>query len=69
MGAMTLYCMHQLLRCHDYYRYQLVYKIQKKIIIVSFSTSRDKCDFGDVMRYTLGTCRWRFVHRSAKLGK
>jgi len=34
-----------------------------------FSTSRDKCDFGDIMRYTLGTCRWRVVHRSAKLGK
>lgn len=34
-----------------------------------FSTSRDKCDFGDIMRYTLATCRWRWVHRYAKLGK
>ncbi|CAF1146236.1 unnamed protein product [Rotaria sordida] len=54
MGAMTLYCMHQLLRCHDYYRY---------------ITSREKCDFGDIMRYTLATCRWKWIHRSAKLGK
>lgn len=54
MGAMTLYCMHQLLRCHEFYRYQ---------------ASRDKCDFGDIMRYTLATCRWKFVHRYAKLGK
>jgi proton-coupled amino acid transporter len=54
MGIMTLYCMHQLLRCHAYYRY---------------NTSRDKCDFGDIMRYTLATCRWRIVHRYAKLGK
>ena len=22
MGVMTLYCMHQLLRCHDFYRYR-----------------------------------------------
>ncbi|CAF0994471.1 unnamed protein product [Rotaria sp. Silwood1] len=54
MGIMTLYCMHQLLRCHDYYRY---------------ITSREKCDFGDIMRYTLATCRWKWVHRYAKLGK
>ncbi|CAF3559323.1 unnamed protein product [Rotaria socialis] len=54
MGAMTLYCMHQLLRCHDHYRY---------------ITSREKCDFGDIMRYTLATCRWKWVHRYAKLGK
>ncbi|CAF4767236.1 unnamed protein product, partial [Rotaria magnacalcarata] len=32
-------------------------------------TSRSKCDFGDIMRYTLGTCRWRFAQRYAKLGK
>ena len=32
-------------------------------------TSRQKCDFGDVMRYTLATCRWHFLHRYAKLGK
>ncbi|CAF4883088.1 unnamed protein product [Rotaria sp. Silwood1] len=54
MGAMTLYCMHQLLRCHEYYRDR---------------TSRSKCDFGDIMRYTLETCRWRFAQRYAKLGK
>ncbi|CAF1673231.1 unnamed protein product, partial [Adineta ricciae] len=53
MGAMTLYCMHQLLRCHDHYQDRI---------------SRQKCDFGDVMRYTLATCRWRCVHRYAKLG-
>ncbi|CAF1028316.1 unnamed protein product [Adineta steineri] len=54
MGALTLYCMHQLLRCHEYYR---------------FHTSRSKCDFGDIMRYTLETCRWKFAQRHAKLGK
>ncbi|CAF1101490.1 unnamed protein product [Rotaria sordida] len=54
MGAMTLYCMHQLLRCHEYYRHR---------------TSRSKCDFGDIMRYTLETCRWRFAQRHSKLGK
>ncbi|CAF0809722.1 unnamed protein product [Adineta steineri] len=54
MGAMTLYCMHQLLRCHSHYQYRI---------------SRQKCDFGDIMRYTLATCRWRCVHRYAKLGK
>ncbi|CAF1566791.1 unnamed protein product [Adineta ricciae] len=54
MGIMTLYCMHQLLRCHDHYQDRI---------------SRQKCDFGDVMRYTLATCRWRCVHRYAKLGK
>ncbi|CAF1171596.1 unnamed protein product [Rotaria magnacalcarata] len=54
MGVMTLYCMHQLLRCHEHYRSH---------------TSRSKCDFGDIMRYTLVTCRWRFAQRYAKLGK
>ncbi len=29
MGTMTLYCMHQLLRCHEYYRHRLVYKTIK----------------------------------------
>ncbi|CAF4445300.1 unnamed protein product, partial [Rotaria magnacalcarata] len=53
MGVMTLYCMHQLLRCHEHYRSH---------------TSRSKCDFGDIMRYTLVTCRWRFAQRYAKLG-
>ncbi|CAM2696686.1 unnamed protein product [Rotaria socialis] len=43
MGAMALYCMHQLLRCHEHYRSH---------------TSRSKCDFGGIMRYTLETCRW-----------
>jgi hypothetical protein len=72
MGIMTLYCMHQLLRCHAYYRYKLVTKNSRNFSInknLLFSTSRDKCDFGDIMRYTLATCRWRIVHRYAKLGK
>jgi len=54
MGAMTLYCMHQVLRCHEYYRYR---------------TSRTKCDFGDIMRFTLEQSRWPLVRRYAKLGK
>ncbi|CAF0880645.1 unnamed protein product [Adineta ricciae] len=54
MGAVTLYCMHQLLRCHEHYRHH---------------TARTKCDFGDIMRYTLETCRWRVAQRYAKLGK
>ena len=32
-------------------------------------TSRQKCDFGDIMRYTLATSRWHVCHRYAKLGK
>jgi proton-coupled amino acid transporter len=54
MGVMTLYCMHQLLRCHEFYRNR---------------TSRSKCDFGDIMRYTLETCHWSFAQRHAKFGK
>ncbi|CAF0857460.1 unnamed protein product, partial [Didymodactylos carnosus] len=54
MGLMTLYCMHQLLRCHEYHRQR---------------TARAKCDFGDVMRSTLECCRSRYVQRYAKLGK
>ena len=72
MGAMTLYCMHQLLRCHEYYRNQFVifrWKIFLKTSIRCFSTSRTKCDFGDIMRYTLETCRWSFARRHAKFGK
>ncbi|CAF0765356.1 unnamed protein product [Didymodactylos carnosus] len=54
MGIMTLYCMHQLLRCHEYHRQR---------------TARVKCDFGDVMRYTLECCRSKHVQRYSKLGK
>ena len=34
-----------------------------------FSTVRSKCDFGDIMRFTLETCRWPFAQRHAKFGK
>lgn len=34
-----------------------------------FRTSRQKCDFGDIMRYTLATSRWHVCHRYAKVGK
>jgi amino acid permease len=33
MGTMTLYCMHQLLRCHEYYRHWLVNKTIEAILI------------------------------------
>ncbi len=74
MGAMTLYCMHQLLRCRDYYQYRFGLKMKRVEIDNScffflFSIARQKCDFGDIMRYTLATCRWKFATRYAKLGK
>ena len=71
MGAMTLYCMHQLLRCHDYYRHRFVsFSVDENVFFNPFVERREqKCDFGDVMRYTLATCRWHFLHRYAKLGK
>jgi hypothetical protein len=70
MGAMTLYCMHQLLRCHEHYRHRFVFEneIYEKLCSI-FRTSRSKCDFGDIMRQTLETCRWRFGQRHAKVGK
>ncbi len=36
MGIMTLYCMHQLLRCHEFYRYKLAYKIYPSLGSIFF---------------------------------
>ena len=73
MGATTLYCMHQLLRCHEHYRHRCAlnffFQLKEKAQFFFFSTARSKCDFGDIMRYTLETCRWPFIQRRAKLGK
>ena len=71
MAAVTLYCMHQLLRCHEHYRQMYVDEstAHQSPVSLLFSTLRSKCDFGDIMRYTLETSRWGFVQRHAKVGK
>lgn len=49
--------------------YFLLTNRRNNLRIFLFSTSRAKCDFGDIMRYTLETCRWPFAQRHAKFGK